>query len=79
MHSQKELLLLSKKRAMVEEILDAGRGKIKVLKEQNRKIFLLTKNNRIRLVLYKEPTGLKTNIKGGDKTGIYTSSRGKMG
>lgn len=65
--------------SIIEEISDTEKEVIKVLRGQHGKIFLLTRNNRIRLVLYKEPQGLKTNIKGGERIEVYLSSRGKNG
>lgn len=65
--------------SMVEEISTAEKQVMRVLKGQEGKIFLLTRDSWVRLVLYKEPSGLKTDIKGGDKIEVYISSRGKKG
>jgi tetratricopeptide (TPR) repeat protein len=65
--------------SIIEEISDSGKEVIKVLRGEKGKIFLLTRNNRIRLVLYKEPHGLKTDIKRGERIEIYLSSKGKKG
>lgn len=67
------------KLSLVEEVSDKSHGVLKVLKVQNGKLFLLTKDNIIRLILYKEPSGMKTDMKGNEKIGIYVSRAGKNG
>ncbi|MEK6691750.1 MAG: tetratricopeptide repeat protein [Nitrospirota bacterium] len=64
---------------VVEEITNTSQGVLKILKAQNGKLFLLTKDNIIRLIIYKEPSGLKTDMKGNERIGIYVSRAGKNG
>lgn len=65
--------------SVVEEISDISQGVLKVLKGQSGKLFLLTKDNIIRLVLYKEPSGIKTDLSGSARIDIYLSSTSKNG
>jgi tetratricopeptide (TPR) repeat protein len=63
---------------ILEEISTEGKELMKILKVQKNRIFILTKNEKVRLVLYKEPSRLNTDIKGGDGT-VYMSTKGKNG
>jgi tetratricopeptide (TPR) repeat protein len=64
---------------VLEEISNAENNILRVVKEQKEEIFLLTMGSRIRLVFYKEPSNLKSSIKGGDKRQVYISGREKNG
>ncbi len=65
--------------SIVEDISDAGKGGIRVFNVPKQKIFLLTKNSNVLLILYKKPSGLKLNVKGGKKLDIYISNRNSNG
>jgi tetratricopeptide (TPR) repeat protein len=64
---------------VLEEISNAENNILRLIKEQKEEIFLLTMGSRIRLVFYKEPSNLKSSIKGGDKRQVYISGREKNG
>lgn len=64
---------------VLDETLNTEDNVLKVLKKQKENTFILTMGKRIRLVLYKEPSNLITEIKGGDKRRIYISDRWKNG
>ena len=64
---------------LVEEISVTKKESLKVYKMRKAKIFLLTKNNRICLVNYKDPSEIKTNIKDIWNSGVYISGTGRNG
>ncbi|MBI5409172.1 MAG: hypothetical protein HZA14_07390 [Nitrospirae bacterium] len=68
--------------SLVEEI-SSGKDKealrVYYYNKENGKMFLLAKGSKISLVLYKEPSNLRTDIKGGDNKEIYISGSGRNG
>ncbi|RJR15909.1 MAG: hypothetical protein C4581_11185 [Nitrospiraceae bacterium] len=65
--------------SLLEVISDRGDSDLKVLKKVRENIFILAMGDRIRLVLYKEPSQLITNIKGGEQRSVYVSGTGRNG
>lgn len=64
---------------VLEEISDRGNSELRVLKKLKGNIFILAMGGRIRLVLYKGPSHLNTDIKGGEQKNVYVSGRGRNG
>ncbi|MGD0282136.1 MAG: hypothetical protein ABSB95_07220 [Dissulfurispiraceae bacterium] len=64
---------------LVEEISLTKKETLKVFKVRKAQIFLLAKNNRIRLVYYKDPPEIKTDIKDIRNSGVYISGAGRNG
>jgi|GEM_PF-1959413 len=64
---------------LVEEIAITKKESLKVYKVRQARIFLFTKNNRICLVNYKDPSEIKTNIKDIRNSGVFISRIGRNG
>jgi len=65
--------------SVLEVISDRGDSELSILRKLNEHIFIFATGGRIRLVLYKEPSQLITNIKGGEQRNVYVSGRGRNG
>lgn len=64
---------------VLEEISDRGAPGLRVLKKHEENIFILATDGKIRLVLYKGPSRLKTGKKGGEQRDIHVSGKGRNG
>ena len=65
--------------SIIEEISSGDSISFSVLMDENDKIVLLTMNDIVRLVLYKEPPELKISLKGNKNKGLYISDSGNKG
>lgn len=68
-----------KKLKKIDDYSSETSGEIKIFEEYGKQIFLLSREGKIRMVLYKSPSGLKTNVTGSEITEIYISNTGRKG
>ncbi len=64
---------------VIEEISGTDGNTLQILETAGNTVFVLTSDSTVRLILHKEASNMKINIKGGEKKTVYISVKGRNG